>query len=241
LTISHELTLEQGREAWHQLKEGSEDFRRWMRVGEALKLLRDDAQRRAGNHTTGRFFNRIMGELLKQHRFDDIDKAARSRLLTIIDNKTKVNEWLATLTREQRLQWSHPTVVYRHCPLFKKPVDPNKPKRETLREASAKVQEELKTTKEQLKRAGTGSNIDFEKDTDANIVNFLAHGLVTARRIRRIIHGLQTKARELEKQEKAAKPAAKASSEPPTDAAAQLMRGVMAGLDALTEAKRKKE
>jgi hypothetical protein len=166
MTLSHEDTIKAGEEAWKKLQAGGDDYNHWIRVGRALVLLRDDAQRRAGNHT-GRFFNSIMGPLLAQHGFDAINKATRSHLLTVIDRYDAVTEWRRTLTADQRLRFNHPATILRRCPIFRKPADPKATPQPSpmaqLHERNVALQEENHRLRQKLDHSADSAPIDAAK------------------------------------------------------------------------------
>jgi hypothetical protein len=210
MTLSHEETLRQAVEAYEQLKSaGSDDYRNWIKIGRGLALLRDDAARRSHNRT-GKFYNKLMGDLLEQHglRGDGPlkDKAVRSRLLDIIDNYSKVHAWRETLPLSQKLLWNHPTTIWRKCPVFRKPgaaadKPPTPSPMAKLKASLVDAEEKLQKAEAQLNQAGSGSNIDFEKDSLPDIAQMIAGSLVTASRIRQVIKLLSKKAKLLERDE----------------------------------------
>jgi hypothetical protein len=198
-----DAVLEQGKAAWAVLKKGSEDFERWIAVGRSLVLLRDDAEKRSDSRI-GATFRKIMGSLLAQHGFDEIDKGVRSRLVAIIDNYDKVHAWRETLTGDQRLRWGHPNTISRRCPVFRKPSD--KPTRasplavmqDNLALAKSHLAEAVERARAAEERA-KGGNIDFENDTIPDIARMLADGLWEPTKVRQLISALLKEAQRLEK------------------------------------------
>lgn len=206
--LSPEQIIADGREAWAQLREGSEDWLRWKKTGRLLVLIDDQAQVRGGN--SAHRFRQAKGELLIKYELDDkhIDKGVRSRLIAIMRREQDVENWLAGIDKEVRREWTHPNTVHRHCPFFRKARPASgTPKAPGLREVNRTLQQEKHALEQRLKRNSGGDNIDFEHDTDAHIIDMLAHGLVTRERILRIARGLQTKASEMAKRAAAASPA----------------------------------
>jgi hypothetical protein len=108
-----QATLRRGQEAWHRLKKGS-TFEDWKVVGAAHVLGRTEAMREAHvNKPEGRNYNAAFGRWQKQCGFEDLDKAARSRLFEMMDHLAAIEAWRATLTVTQRLDLNHPTSIVR--------------------------------------------------------------------------------------------------------------------------------
>jgi hypothetical protein len=106
-----------GQAAWHRLKKGS-TFEDWKQVGAAHVLAhvlgRTAAMREAHvNKPEGRNYNAAFGRWQERCGFEDLDKAARSRLFEMMDHLAKIEAWRATLTVTQRLDLNHPTSVVR--------------------------------------------------------------------------------------------------------------------------------
>jgi hypothetical protein len=119
--IEHE-TIEAGRLALSSLHK---TFDLWIAVARAIKTLRDKADRMGGRNA----FQHLMAQ--NGFRMDGtphekiIDKGIVSKLLSILDRLPEVTAWYEKLTPKQKREWAAPSTVYKHCPLFKKPVDPN--------------------------------------------------------------------------------------------------------------------
>jgi hypothetical protein len=90
-------------------------FESWVAVGRAIQTLRAKADRIG----TRKAFAR----LLEQQRFDEFirDKSTCTRLLRIMENLGEVSAWHAGLEPKQQMAWAHPSTVFLHCPIFKKP------------------------------------------------------------------------------------------------------------------------
>ena len=179
------------------------DWEQWRKTGRLLVVIDDEATARAGNHAS-HHLKTVRGELLKQHGVHDIDKGVRSRLIAIMRREADVETWRRVLTAGERLKWNHPYSVHHHCPLFKKTPDPNvKPKEKppTLREVNARLQEELHRVQEEKELTGSGSNVDFDNYDAPSMAATIARGLVTAAKIRRLIHALGKEAKRLEEVE----------------------------------------
>ena len=240
MTLSHAETMREAQEANELLKAGGQDYMTWIKLGRGLALMRDDAMRRSHNNMNR--FRTIMGELLREHGFGDgplHDKAVRSRLLAIVDNYSEVHRWREALAPNQKLLWSHPTTIWRRCPLFqmrkcthcaaKVPRHAERCPRcgavkrakgpspmEQLHNRNVSLQEELGKAQEQAKRADGGSNIDFDNDTVPDMAATIARGLRRPERIRQLINALTKEARQLEKRGEAMpkdKPAKKSAAE----------------------------
>jgi hypothetical protein len=90
-------------------------FEAWEVVGKAIQLLRLKANQVG---TRGAF-----ARLLDQHGFGEFiqDKATCTRLLRIMENLGEVAAWHASLEPKHQMAWAHPSTVFLHCPIFKKP------------------------------------------------------------------------------------------------------------------------
>ena len=129
-------------------------FETWVTVGKAIQTLRAKANRIG----TRKAFAR----LLEQQGFGEFikDKATVTRLLRIMENLGEVGAWHASLPVKQQMAWAHPSTVFLHCPIFKKPKAEGAPKskqpvkqndvreREALTARVGELQEELKAAKD---------------------------------------------------------------------------------------------
>jgi hypothetical protein len=90
-------------------------FESWVTVGRAIQTLREKADRMG----TRKAFAR----LLEQQGFGEFnkDRATCTRLLRVIENLGEVSAWHAGLEPKQQKAWAHPSTVFLHCPIFKKP------------------------------------------------------------------------------------------------------------------------
>jgi hypothetical protein len=170
-TDPDQITLRRGQEAWHRLKKGS-TFEDWKQVGAAHVLGRTAAMREAHvNKPEGRNYNAAFDRWQKQCGFEDLDKAARSRLFEMMDNLAKIEAWRATLTVMQRLDLNHPTAVVRRWKAATVVPDPNAPPKvsrfQKLNESIATLQEE----NDRLKRGG--GDLYTPQDTPKNIARIL--------------------------------------------------------------------
>jgi hypothetical protein len=100
----------------------------WLLIADALQAGRTEVVHALHtNETHGRRFEKAMGEWLIAHKFKEIDKGARSRLLECLKHKTEIQAWRARLTDSERFKFNHPDTVLRK---WKAPIvvlDPNAP------------------------------------------------------------------------------------------------------------------
>ena len=85
-------------------------FERWVAVARGIKVLRDEAKAIGGKKT--------FQLLLTRSGYDDINPSVITKLLKILDRLPEVEAWRETLTDKQRREWSAPTTVFKHCPVF---------------------------------------------------------------------------------------------------------------------------
>jgi hypothetical protein len=103
-----------GQEAWARLRQelAWED---WLAVGEALRLGRHLAMLEARtNKPSGKRYQGIYGDWLRQNGFDEIDKGDRSRLFDCLDHRTEIDAWRQTLPLNQRVRLNHPNSIWRN-------------------------------------------------------------------------------------------------------------------------------
>jgi len=110
LSADEHKIVEGGREALCSL---ARTFDLWMVVGEGMKVLRAKADRIGGKKAFRR--------LLAKYRYDSLDNAVVTKLLKIMDRRCEVEAWRATLSEKQQREWSAPSTIYLHCPIFAKP------------------------------------------------------------------------------------------------------------------------
>ena len=97
-----------GREALRSL--GRRTFELWMVVGRGIKVLRAKADRLGGTKA----FRRV----LVQNGYDSLDNSVISKLVKIMDRRREVEAWRATLSEKQQGEWSAPSTIFLHCPIF---------------------------------------------------------------------------------------------------------------------------
>jgi hypothetical protein len=104
-----------GLEAWGRLQTRvSHTFSDWLLVGTALAAIQTDAMVAAKmNEPEGRRYCREFGILLREAGLDAVDKAARSRLLKVLEHRDEIETWLATLEPPaERVKLNHPSAVW---------------------------------------------------------------------------------------------------------------------------------
>jgi hypothetical protein len=85
-------------------------YEQWKPVAHALQVLRDVAEAAKISFP----------KLRVRYGFDSLKKDRISRLVKIADNEAAVEAWRATLTDEQRRDWSSAEAINRHCPALQK-------------------------------------------------------------------------------------------------------------------------
>src|SRR6516162_2676481 len=102
-----------GSKAWVRLKK-NKTWSDWLAVGAALQIGREVSMHYAGvNKPEGKGYNIAFGEWLTEYKLDDMDKADRSRLFSVMDELPRIEEWRRTLTTTERLRLNHPSTVWR--------------------------------------------------------------------------------------------------------------------------------
>jgi hypothetical protein len=149
------LVIERGRNAWVSLRQ-DETWEKWVMIGRAIDQGRREIMRELRTNTPkGKAWSQYFGAWLAENGFDEIDKGARSRLQTCIDNLPAVEAWRATLGLAQRLQLNHPNTVFRRWQAARAapPADPATPKPGNKKDAEiARLIEELDTAQARLRR-----------------------------------------------------------------------------------------
>ena len=120
LTSDEDETLEEARVALVGLKKKT--FENWKSIGHGVKILRKRANLFKGRKT----FAILMAE--QGFRIDgqkaerQFDKATVTRLLQIMDNLPDVEAWREKLEPHRQHEWSSPNSIFKHCPVFTKPI-----------------------------------------------------------------------------------------------------------------------
>jgi hypothetical protein len=142
---SHELAIvEAGRTAMSSLQK---TLTLWLAVGEAIKVLRDKADRVGGRQT----FKRLMAQngFSMNGRDKVIDAGLVSHLLDVLARKADVIAWHEKLPPKQQREWSAPNTIKKHCPVFATPQDPKAPRKPSayaqMRATNIELQEQLNT------------------------------------------------------------------------------------------------
>jgi hypothetical protein len=174
-----------GTRAWGELKK-TKDFNHWWTVGEALQALQQEAMNEAGiparsnSKPAGIVYNRAMGELLKKYKFDDMDKGDRSRLLSMMQYRTEIGEWHASLPPTLRTRYTHPTTVWRHWQVS---IAPPKPARESKMTNLKQTEEALIGVNEELHQARLYiAELEAARASEAPVLT-LGHCLARVRRV----------------------------------------------------------
>lgn len=125
----------------------------WRDVGEAILIGREECKGECGLSDTnlppgswGGAYNRAFGEWLVREKLD-FDKAARSRLLEIMDNLPAVEAWRRTLSLSERRKFNHPDTVLRKWKAATRVPAPAGDKKPTLRDSVADLSEEIEALK----------------------------------------------------------------------------------------------
>jgi hypothetical protein len=119
--------IEIGEQALTDLRENS--AARWISAGAAWKALQNVALHRSGsNSPSGQRYNRVYAILVYAWpQLAKVDKATRSHAIWLFDNRDNVLAWLATLTQNQRDQWTHPRTLRQHYEKRYPKMLPDKP------------------------------------------------------------------------------------------------------------------
>lgn len=108
--------------AWNALKKAAaRTLPDWERVGRGFLAGRSWAMREAGipagtnalaDYRLGRIYNEKFGEWLRAYKLDDIDQAARTNILKLMDNPV-VLAWRNGQPEAKRQHLNHPTTIMR--------------------------------------------------------------------------------------------------------------------------------
>jgi hypothetical protein len=194
---SKEQTIQLGREAWLDLSTKDQQWEKWLAVGAALAVGREEAMFEAGTNKPERAkYNKVFGAWLARQGFDKIDECDRSRLFKCIDNSAAIEKWRATLTTSERLKLNHPSSVLRRWKAKSIVPDPNKSPKllpvAKLNESIATLSEENHRLKQEIERGGGDlwSPKDRAKDIAKVMVDKLSRSKAeaVARAILKMLH-----------------------------------------------------
>ena len=165
-----------GQEAWARLRQelAWED---WLAVGEALRLGRHLAMLEARtNEPSGKRYQAIYGDWLRQNGFDEIDKGDRSRLFDCLENLSAIHGWRQTLPLNQRVRLNHPNSIWRN---WQKSTIAGQTTVDTRPSPTAKYKDEIARLENEnhlLRRAG--DDLFTATDVAIDIARLLADRLV---------------------------------------------------------------
>lgn len=123
--------FEAGRAACASL---AKTFELWITVARAVELARTKADKIGTRSAFERILNQ-QGLAASLGSNWDSQKSTASKLLKILERLPEVEAWRAGLTAAQRINWSAPTTVYRHCPVFANETAENRERKEKELEA----------------------------------------------------------------------------------------------------------
>jgi hypothetical protein len=148
-----------GTAAWKRLKK-EQNWNDYMTLGESFVAGREWALNEVpSNDINDPRFKKAFSHWLTKYQVDDYDRSDRAKLFTVMQHRSEIEGWRATLTQTERLKLNHPTSVLRK---WKAATEVRKPKladkeKATVPElkqatsAQAAHIEEIEANREQLK------------------------------------------------------------------------------------------
>ena len=95
--------IERGKQAWKRLKEaGRNSWEEWKLIGTALMTGREHAMAVAKTKKNGKRYSEQFNIWLQIHDFHTIDKADRTKLLSIMEDLERIEKWRAADRRTAR-------------------------------------------------------------------------------------------------------------------------------------------
>jgi hypothetical protein len=174
---SSQRVVDAGRDAWRSLAK-DETWEKWLAIGRAIEVGRREIMRLLHtNRPAGAQWSRTFGQWLDQTGFGEIDKGARSRLQSCLDNLPAIEQWRQNIGLSQRLQLNHPTVVWRRWQAATQRDDDDQARagksgRPGLREENIRLQSELDAAHREIGRLqrvyDEGNDFDWQ-DTPEEI------------------------------------------------------------------------
>lgn len=155
LTTEEDKVFEDARVAANTIKDCAiKTFEAWIEViGPAVVLAREIANRQTGR-------SNIFMRVIEQQALGDIlDKSTASRLEKIMAKLPEVLAWRETLTEKQKIAWSAPTTIVKHCLALKRrsPDTPSpmallRQEKDDLKQENIKLQEALHEREKSLQQ-----------------------------------------------------------------------------------------
>jgi hypothetical protein len=177
----------------------------WIVIGRAVVRARDIADRRGGRFAFQRLLDQ-QGIAPALGREWQSQKAQAHKLIALMENLGEVMAWHQGLSPAQQIQWSAPSTIWKHCPVFKKgdadDADAERPpsKQKQLEASLAKALQENHHLTERLKHSD-GSLFDLKADSAEDIANVIVAS-VSAHKVEALVKALVTRTKR-----KAQKPA----------------------------------
>jgi hypothetical protein len=168
-------------------------FDEWIKIGRAVVLARDMANRRGGTKT----FMRIIAQ---QNLGTVVNKSTASRLEKVMARIDEVVAWRATLTDRERIDYASPTSILRRCPIFRNPTPPRDDNQMTPaerdRQQLAAAIEENHRLQAELAHREDGDR--FRPTDTANDIATVIVGMFSKTKARDIADQIRTKLRHRE-------------------------------------------
>lgn len=155
ISAATEKLVVQGRAAWESLKR-VESWDQWRTIGFAIEAGRKDIMKSLSindPHSNSKKLKDEIGIWLKATGFNEIDKAARSRLRSCIEHLTQVEEWRKTLDANERVALNHPNSIWGNFKATRRDANAGKSRRadakdEVIRELQEEVDRLTETVSE---------------------------------------------------------------------------------------------
>ena len=194
LTLEAVQIFEDARLAVTRLKKS---FDEWIKIGRAVVLAREIANRRGGSKT----FMRIIEQ---QGLGKIVPKQTATHLLRVMERIDEVLIWHGALTEKQQIDFASPKTILRRCPIFRAPpsgeVEERMTPAERDRQQLAAAIEENHSLRAELARTGSGDSLSDRvtvEDTAENIAVALA-GMFTGNKTKTIARRMLAIVRERE-------------------------------------------
>ena len=144
LTPEQQQVFTEAREGTHHM---AKTFENWVKIARGVQLAQDLADQLNPPRRSG------FRDILRQQRIINslgrtwnAQKNTASKLKKILANLEEVEDWRASLDEAEQKDWSAPTTIWKHCPVFQSDTSPQPRATRSTQQRATQENQQLRAT-----------------------------------------------------------------------------------------------